>query len=218
MTPTTETEIQPTTAPVTATSADLTPPPDPPLVTTAIADGPGETIWFKKVQVNMPFFAGGERVQFEQLDTNIGVLCIPPWGSAIVREALLRAAKDRRGGVVVITEALYQDLKKKLPLTQSAPKRRPMLQIWDRNARFNKNKPASKNPASLAEGDAGQRASTSPGPVGSGVVVGGGGAPAGPGAPLNPATRKLSKWPVMRKPEIAKLRGDSIVIPNPPPL
>ena len=188
----------------------------PPVALTPVAvsapEPPQEIRYWKKVQVNMPFFAGGNRVQFEHLDTNIGVIAVLPGApNDVVRDALHRAAEARKGGVVEITEAQYNDLKKKLPLTLSAPKRKPMLQVWDRRGPRAK-LPASKSAANAAGGtDKTLTTSSTPGSVGSGVAVGGGGAPAGPGAPLNPATRKLVKSPVMRKPKVGDFRSDAVV-------
>jgi hypothetical protein len=175
-------------------------------------------MYFKKVQFGMPFFAGGKRVQFEPLDNNIGVIALTPGGdNDVIRDALHKASEVRKGGVVEITSAQYEELKKKLPLPLSAPKRKPMLQVWDRRGPRVRPQAASRSDANAAVGTEGKTltASSTPGSVGSGIGVGGGGAPAGPGAPLNPATRRLTKGPVMRKPKVGDFRNDAIVVPTP---
>lgn len=169
--------------------------------TTTAAPTPAADTYFKKAQYNMPLFIGGERIEFEPLGSNYGVIRVPAEDEA-TRTNLVRMSEAHRG-VVQISLEEYENLKKKLPWTPSAPKSKQKLKVWERNFR----RPQHQKSAASAAAESRPLASP-PGVVGSGTVVGGGGAPAGPGVPLTPAFKRMSSaasGPVVRTPTIDKL-------------
>lgn len=118
-------------APVPTPPVPTPPPapmPEPPAKIAPIAPA---DVFFKKVMVNMPFIVAGQRVGFEVLDKNTGVIRLHTHRDTAVVVALTAAANARKGGIVLIDEAQYESLKKKLPLTTSAQRSKPQrLQVW----------------------------------------------------------------------------------------
>ena len=79
--------------------------------------------YFKKTMIRVPFHVEQKRVEFEPLDKNYGVLKLPETSPLV--PVLTQAASLRRGGIGVIDEATYAELKKKLPFKWPALKSRP---------------------------------------------------------------------------------------------
>ena len=107
------------------TQPQFTPPPSdsPPVAVAAPADDPPSHVYFKKFNTGLPFYVERQRVAFEPLDRNFGVLKISPLDPIV--PGLMAAATAKRGGVSLISEAQYEELKKKLPLRSLAPKLPP---------------------------------------------------------------------------------------------
>ena len=163
---------------------------------------------YKKVQINMPFIVDNKVMQFQALDGNVGVLCLTTGVDDAAIAALDKAADAKRGGIVKITEQQLEELKKKLPLTPFAPKRKPMLQLWQ-------NQPPKLKPklpvAPVANAVVASKTSA-PG-VGS-QAVGGGTVAVSSAAVPAPSVARRSGGPVLRKPVSGKFRSDSGVAPE----
>lgn len=75
------------------------------------------------------YVVAGSVVQFEVLDGNIGVLALTPGRDDALIAALNAAASAHQGGILRISEATYESVKKKYPFNPSAVKRPDMLQL-----------------------------------------------------------------------------------------
>lgn len=214
---TTPGNVQP---PAANTTTETLPPPTPPVsdppaptVTTPpppAAPEPVTLVYFKKVQVNMPFFIGKERVKFEVLGTNVGVAAFDPEKDLMTVMELNKAAAAKRGGIVKIDVNEYDRLKKKLtlPTSEQRPQRSP-VRVFKNLSPF----PQPKKPAVP-----GQTASVAVGEISSpqregGQGAGGETAGAGGAAPatseFKPATGpklggKLSPRPLPPLPPVTK--------------
>lgn len=159
--------------------------------------------FFKKVQINMPLFVNHQRVPFEALDQNIGVLKLTNTTEQQVLIGALRAtAAARRGGVIVITESDYEELKKKWPLKPSVPKPRSDVRIFRKTL---PRRAPNANPAAGAANVAGKPNTTSVAGVVGAAAVGGGEAPAGSGASTTPALGRRLRGTALRIPTIKRL-------------
>lgn len=174
------------------TTPETAPPPAPP-----------QLGYFKKIFVNQPFFVERERVEFEVLGGELGVIATPK--GSLLDQALTEAARVKRGGIVVIDAPTYDDLKKKRPFAPSAKKSKPTLQIFRPRSL---GKPSSNPGAPAAVDKVSGSAPVEP--------VGGGGpgeagkpspAPAS-ATPFQPATaKKQFKMPVNKTTDSRSLSG-----------
>lgn len=156
----------------------------------------------------MPFVVESKVMQFQALDGNVGVLCLTTGVDDAAIAALDKAADARRGGIVKITEAQLEELKKKLPLTPSVLKRKPMLQVWQNQPQRLKPKQPVAQPANAVAASK----TSAPG-VGS-QAVGGGTVAVSSAAVPAPSVARRSGGPVLRKPQSGKFRSDSGVLPE----
>ena len=97
------------------------PPPEVPVTNGAPPEGESGKLYFKKLLANMPFKVGKDAVPFELLERNIGVLAIVPEEKPEIAAALKDAADRRKGGIVLIDEPTYLELKKNFPAATSGP-------------------------------------------------------------------------------------------------
>jgi hypothetical protein len=110
--------------------------------------------YYKKELFASYFYVKGKAVPFEPLDGNSGVGKFDPATDSEIVAALDKAAAGHKGGVVKITEAEYEALKKNKPLNPSAGRRKvERLKPW----RANQNPFAQAKPraavAEAAKGD-----------------------------------------------------------------
>lgn len=98
------------------------PPPPPPTPAKPTTDK-ANSLFFKKVMFQTPLFVEKQKVNFEPLGGNIGVIMVEPLSP--LATALTTLALANRGGVVAIDESIYDDLKKKQPLLASLKKSKP---------------------------------------------------------------------------------------------
>lgn len=92
----------------------------------------GTSRFFKKINVNLPLKLNGEKIQWETLDKAIGVARFDPAADTAKIVFLDKLSKAGVGGVVVINEQTYLDLKKNLPWQPSVPRsQQQKLRVWD---------------------------------------------------------------------------------------
>jgi hypothetical protein len=175
------------------------------------AAAPPAFAYFKKVMANMKLHVAGKPVEFELLDRNLGVLKLPVSDPLVA--PLTAAANARRGGIVLIDAAMYEDLKKNLPFKLLPPKSPPRaLRVAPTEApRASQSQPSRSGAAAVVDSVFRR---TGVGSVGGGGAGDGAGtpkpvpapAPAAPGE-FRPATgNKSVRIPVLKKPS-----GQSLV-------
>lgn len=122
--------------------------------------------YFYKELVSSPVVVAGKPVHWEQLDGNRGVIAVNVEADKALAEGLQKLANDHRGGVVVITEAVYQDKKKALPfnpLKASGKGRESMLRPISQNSDpFRRVKPSAAAVSSTPSEPPVQNASAPP--------------------------------------------------------
>lgn len=79
--------------------------------------------YFKKHAINHHFNANGKRVDFEHVGNQEGVRKLDETLEGPLVAELDRAADQRRGGIVRISEEVYDGLKKNLKLSPPSPSR-----------------------------------------------------------------------------------------------
>lgn len=180
--------------------AEVSPPPPVPPAEVIAPPTPPPTqpglLYVKKVQAAMPFFVNKERLNFEMLGNNVGVGIFNEETQADKCAAIRKAFKDRRGGIVVIDEATYQGLKKKLgaatPRRSSSP-----LKVFQPNDHL----PKLKNlPAASAAAVKGLVPPTANAGTPATGAVGGSPAP----VKFAPKTRRFGPRPIAPPPPLAR--------------
>ena len=195
-------------------------PPAPPAKPAAVSapESDDGVYYFQKALLNMPFYINRVQVKFEPLDRNTGVLKIS--ASDPVADALLAASLAKRGGIIMIDEAGYLELKKKLPYKPlDLRSLRPKLQILQTEAP-RKAKPAGAPAAAAVSPFLGRASGVGPA-RGGGTGEGAGTpspvpapSPAPPGEFQPSLGKKKVIMPVLRKPTGNSLSGGS---PEPQP-
>lgn len=187
-----------------------TPPTPPPVAKPTSTKA--KRCYFKKVLANMAFFVNGQKVPFEMLDQNLGVAVFEE-GTEFA-EGCASAAKAKRGGIVLIDEQIYDDLKKKYPFTPFAPKlKKPRLSVFNQTVQSRpQNQPSQQKSVVVAAGKSSTGSSSEAqrvGLVGGGEGAGGAGTPSAP-QPFAPATvrkPKAGKAPVIKRSNSRSLEG-----------
>lgn len=195
--------------------------------TTMEAPAPVEAVnhsftFFKKVLNNLPFYVDGQPVQFEALDKNRGVLKISALDPRV--PVLNAAAAARKGGIVLIDEPTYEELKKKLPLPLLAPRSPPsnlrVAPVSPPKALQAGSPPRPRSGVAAAADSVfvpTKRISSGigVGPVGGGGTGEGAGTPAPVPAPALPGEFKPATGKKYPTPRLRKATGNSL---NPVPL
>ena len=183
-------------------------PPAPPVLTppvaVAAAPQPSGIRCFKKVNVALPFFVKGVgAVKFDFVGGNIGVGTFNESQNAELIVALDAAAEAKKGGIVAISEAERDELKKNPPWTPSRHGSQPALRVWDSKPRSLSRPAARENAAVDSSAASGSRGPAAPV---TGEAAGAGKSP----AVFAPAMKKKSefKGPVLRPPASGQFRPE----------
>lgn len=170
-------------------------PPEPPATETGTTQQAGQTrhVYFKKAMVDRPFAVDKKPVRFEVLGENTGVIELDPEKDAAIVAALEKAAHDKRGGIVKIDAARYEELKKKLMVyapSGRVPKRNDIRIAPTQAPKPKSNQPEQQNQNGNAAGK--DNSPSEPAAVrGVGVKAGGVGV-ASPAIPFEPPIGRRS--------------------------